>query len=488
MKLEQISELLSLGEGQRIEFKSNMKNPIALGRVVCGFLNSAGGYLVCGIGDRGGVLGVDATDDSLAALENKLHDGISPKALVSVQAQELKGKSVVVVEVPAGKDVPYAFRNTIYVRDGERTLAADPETIRDIVMRREIEPERWERRFSVADMESDIDAEEVRAAVADARKVRRAFFRDASDPTKVLEDFSAAKYGRLTNAGDVLFAANPALRLPQVRIRAMRYNSDKAGRTYTDMKSFEGPLQTVFEDAYSFVVRNTPSISRFLKGSPKREDVPLYPEDAVREALINALAHRDYSASSGGVAIHVFPRRLEIWNSGALPDGVTEESLTKGQISVLRNPDIAHALYLRGLMEKAGRGSVLMIQQCLEYDLAAPQWRSDKELGVTVTFRAPEGTHRAAGHASAQVGTKLALSRHQVGILRKCQNDRSLVDLMAVTGRTDRTKFRHQVMTLLLDEELVEMTIPDKPTSSKQKYRLTDKGREVLQEKWVDGE
>jgi len=62
------------------------------------------------------------------------------------------------------------------------------------------------------------------------------------------------------------------------------------------------------------------------------------------------------------------------------------------------------------------------------------------------------------------------------------------MDLMAVTSRTDRTKFRHQVMTPLLDEELVEMTIPDKPTSSKQKYRLTDKGRAFLREKWVNGE
>ena len=165
------------------------------------------------------------------------------------------------------------------MRDGNQALQASDA--------RAPQPERWERRFSVADMESDVDQDEVRAAVVDAQKVRRAFFRDASEPTKVLEDFSAAKYGRLTNGGDVLFAANPALRLPQIRIRAMRYNSDKAGSTYRDMKSFEGPLHAIFEDAYSFVVRNTPSVSRFIKGSPKREDSPLYPENAVREALIN---------------------------------------------------------------------------------------------------------------------------------------------------------------------------------------------------------
>ena len=78
------------------------------------------------------------------------------------------------------------------------------------------------------------------------------------------------------------------------RIRAMRYNSDKAGDAYRDMKSLEGPLYAIFSRTPTpFIVRNTPSIARFIKGQPKREDSPLYPEDAVREALINALAHRD---------------------------------------------------------------------------------------------------------------------------------------------------------------------------------------------------
>ncbi len=102
-------------------------------------------------------------------------------------------------------------------------------------------------------------------------------------------------------------------------------HDDKTGDTFSDMKSFEGPLHTIFDEAYSFIVRNTPTVSNFIKGNPKRQDSPLYHEEAVREALVNALA--------------------------------------KGHISVLRNPDIAHALYLRGLMEKARRGSVLMIRQ-----------------------------------------------------------------------------------------------------------------------------
>ena len=469
MKPDDIQKMLSLGEGQRVEFKSNTKNTDALGRVICGFLNTTGGYLICGIEDRGKVLGVEASDEAVAILERKLHDGLSPKALVSVQVQPIEGKPVIVIEVPAGKDVPYAFRDAIYIRVGESTQRADAETIRDIVMRRQIEPERWERRFSFADVESDVDSAEVRSAVADAQKVRRAYFRDREAPLMVLEDFAAAKYGRLTNGGDVLFAKNPAVRLPQIRIRAMRYNSDKAGETYRDMKSFEGPLHAIFEDAYSFIVRNTPSTARFNKGSPKREDAPIYPEDAVREALINALAHRDYSAASGGVSVHIFPRRLEIWNSGSLPDGVTAESLAKGHISVLRNPDIAHVLYLRGLMEKAGRGSVLMIQQCRASGLPAPEWKSDDKLGVTVTFRTPQVTQQDTPQVTQQVET----------LVTCLAGEKSRDELMVAIGLKDRNNFSLIYLNPALEAGVIERTIPDKPSSKNQRYRLTALGKAV---------
>ena len=477
MTSRQIQDMLSLGEGQRIEFKSSIKNVDILGRIVCGFLNTTGGYLICGIQEPGRIVGLNLSEDIVAELASKMHEGISPRSMVSIQAHVLEGKSVLVIEVPAGKDVPYAFRDVIYLRVGDSNQRADAATIRDIVMRRQIEPERWERRFSFADLEADVDVKEIQSAVADAQKVRRAYFRDAAEPLMVLEDFAVAKYGRLTNGGDVLFARNPAVRLPQIRIRAMRYNSDKAGDKFSDMKSFEGPLHSIFEEAYTFIVRNTPSVSRFIKGNPKRQDSPLYPEEAVREALINALAHRDYSAASGGVSIHVFPRSLEIWNSGPLPDGVTEENLPKGHISVLRNPDIAHALYLRGLMEKAGRGSVLMVQQCDAAGLPRPFWKSDPKLGVTVTFPAPVVTGEVTGEVTPEVTPQVTPQVEKLVGLIEAQM--TAAEIQSVIAIKDRVHFRNAYLKPSLAAGLIEMTIPDKPNSSKQRYRLTALGQTV---------
>lgn len=99
-------------------------------------------------------------------------------------------------------------------------------------------------------------------------------------------------------------------------------------------------------------------------------------------------------------------------------------------------------------------------------------------LGRRYTTTTPEVT----GEVTGEVGTRLAPSRHQVAILRKCLIENGVTELMPIAKRTDRTKFRHQVLNPLIEAGLLEMTIPDKPTSSKQKYRLTEKGKRFLKE------
>lgn len=329
----------------------------------------------------------------------------------------------------------------------------------------------------MADLDTDFDVAQLSAAVADAEPVKRAFLNDKSDPYRVLVDLSVARFGRLTNGGDVLFTRNPALRLPQTRIRAMRYNSDKVGDKFSDMKSFEGPLHTIFEDAYTFIVRNTASVSRFIKGNPRRQDSPIYPEDAVREALINALAHRDYAASSGGIAIHIYPRRLEIWNSGSFLNGVTPESIAKGQISVLRNPDIAHVLYLRGLMEKTGRGGRLIVDECVNAGLPSPSWVSDTS-GVTITFATTEVATQVTTDVTTQVGAEVTMdvTTEALKVIQHLSGAMDRQTLQNTIKLKNIEYFRKAYILPALKAGIIEMTQPDKPKSSTQRYRLTPKG------------
>jgi len=170
--------------------------------------------------------------------------------------------------------------------------------------------------------------------------------------------------------------------------------------------------------------------------------------------------------------------RLEIWNSGPLPEGITPATLAHGHLSILRNPDIAHVLYLRGRMEKIGRGSLLILRLCQEAGLPEPKWESDAHRGVTLTFFAPTGTK--SGPSRDLVGTKSEPSSEQLDLLRFFTGEHSITELMDAAGRSNRTKFREQYLNPLLDEGYVEMTDPDKPTSSRQRYRLTTKGQKIV--------
>jgi len=157
MKTNEINEILMLGEAKNIEFKSHCRNIETIGQVVCGFLNATGGYIICGVDDEEKIIGVDNAAEIAKILERELEEGLSPKALVSIQLQDVKEKALLIIEVPAGEDRPYAFQNVIYIREDHETRMADIDTIRDIILRKHVEPERWERRFSSADLNTDLD-------------------------------------------------------------------------------------------------------------------------------------------------------------------------------------------------------------------------------------------------------------------------------------------------------------------------------------------
>ncbi|MBX8517648.1 hypothetical protein K5D69_23475 [Pseudomonas cichorii] len=217
-------------------------------------------------------------------------------------------------------------------------------------------------------------------------------------------------------------------------------------------------MAEVIEQLFTFIMRNTPSRARFSNDSTQREDIPLYPEMAIREGIVNAFAHRDYSSFSGGIKVEISPVQVQIWNSGTLPEGVSADQLQHGLISVLRNPDIAHVLYLLGYMEKLGRGSVLICQACEEAGLPAPIWHCEGSSGVTLTFFAPEVTPEVE---------RLVLA---------LKGDVSRMDIQHQLKLSDAEHFRKQYLVPALEQGLIAMTVPDKPTSRNQKYRLTSLG------------
>jgi len=463
MTAERLSKLLSLGEGRSTALMAEYR-PESAGRQVCALLNSGGGYAVFGIGEDREAIGLDPRFD-IGAHERELRGRIVPKTPFSFEVHDIEGKRVVVIEVPAGKDLPYSFDGDIFVRIGASTKKADVETIRDMVVRSQSEPERWERRFSDARLDLDLDDDCLSRTVKDIKKAGRIDLRDGEDSLAALDDLALVKFGRLTNAGDLLFCKNTARRYPQVRVKAAKFSKTKADDSYPDLKYFEGPALQIVEEVMAFILRNTPTASSFPKDRLRREDHPLYPQEAIREGLVNAFVHRDYSDFSGGLSVSIYPGRIEIWNSGELPEGVTVERLEAGMVSVLRNPDIAQVFFLAEMMEKLGRGSLLIQAACKAQGLPPPKWSSEAGLGATLSLFAPEVTPEVTPEV-----------HRLVSALRGEMPRRELQEKL---GLKDPDHFREAYIEPSLASGFIEMTIPESPRSSQQKYRLTKRGKSL---------
>lgn len=370
--------LLKRLESQHFEHKSGVVNPESIAATVCAMLNTDGGTVLVEA-----TPGENSPKAELSHLKEHLLRAISPKALWSATLVS-EQSACYLIEVPAGSDRPYVAGGTIYVRVGDRTKQADASTVKQFVRAQFGDSERWERRLIPTLSIRELDADSIRAVVDTARKARNYEFKQPSDLKQVLKDLSLSREGQITNAGEVLFGKAAMLRLPQVRVRATVFASDKGG-SFVDNRVFEGHAFEMMDSVFKFVRQHTPVVSSFPDGGLKRKDRIAYPEKAVREGLVNAFVHRDYSAFDGGMAVNLYPGRLVIWNSGALPVGMTAGDLKKDHPSKPRNPDIAHVFFLSEYMERVGRGTQKIVEWCKSEGLPSPTWKSD-ESGVTLTF------------------------------------------------------------------------------------------------------
>ncbi len=375
---------IKAGESKTVEFVHHLENLESVSKHVVAFLNSGGGTVYVGVEDDGKVVGVPDAENMAKRLYADLQKAISPKALFSVTTEPREDKQLVVIEVPGGKDTPFVSDGTLYLRKGKHSVKATGEDLQQLLQERSVEVERWERRGSPALTIKELDYAEIRRTVQEAASKNRFQFRDVKNTESVLMDLGMWSRGMLTQAADVCFGQKPAMRNPQVRLRAYAFESDKGGN-YLDQDDIVGPIAKIIEQANVFIRRNSPLAAKFLPDSLKRDNIPAYPDYAIREGLVNAVAHRDYAAFSSGATVTVYPDCVEIWNSGRLPKGWNADKLRHNHPSLPPNPDIAHVLFIRSFMERIGRGTQKILEACREAGLPLAAWSADED-GITLTI------------------------------------------------------------------------------------------------------
>lgn len=383
-----IRRQIDKGEAVGAAFVADPARLDEIAATVCGLLNTRGGVVFVGVAPDGAIVGVGPDPDGTRrTLEIALQDRISPRALFTLSIDVEDEGSILSIEAPEGRDVPYVVDGRVFVRRGKRTELVRPEDLRRMVQDRSVEADRWERRPSLGLEFGDLDKDEVLTTISEASELGRFDFTDARDPDAALRELNLARPSGYTNACDVLFARAPAARHPQCRVRFIQFESDKTGSAYLDDQWFNGPVVKVYDSLIEKLSAHTRIQAYFAPGEHMRQDRFNYAIEALREGIVNALAHRDYASFSGGLSVSVFPNRIEIWNSGRLPREIKVGDLKRPHPSIPTNPDIAHILYLRRLMERVGRGTQKIIAACEALQARPPKWVSEAS-GVTLTIYA----------------------------------------------------------------------------------------------------
>lgn len=371
---EEIRRLIDQGEGPTVEFKREFTT--AIDREMVGLANAGGGVVLVGIADDATIAGVDDPQRIADRVMGLCRTNVKPPITPQISTVETEGKFVVVIHVAEGEQKPYTANDICYVRAGATTRRARPEELRRLSF--DTEYTTYERTPATGTGFDDLNLAKLQDYIE--HRAPGSIHINGVRASDVAVSWNLARQieEKLvpTVAGLMLFGLKPQQAHPEWGLGAVRVSGVEITAPIVDRVDFEGTADELIEQALNFVRRNMRIAALFENGTGRRRDVPEYPLEAVREALTNAVAHRDYG-SPGRVQLHIFEDRLEVSNPGGLPGDLTLEEVTeRGGASYPRNPTIARVLRDWGYMEEVGRGLLRIQREMQTLGSEAPVFES----------------------------------------------------------------------------------------------------------------
>ena len=347
---------------------------------------------------------------------------------------------------------------------------------------------------------ADVDPAAIAAFLRRASAERGYPLEPSTPPWDVLSHLNLLDHGHPTHAATLLFGRNPQRHLPSSEVKFLHFHGTRIEKPMPDYKVFKGNLFTLIDEVIRYVLSK---LSSAVDSRERQNAVAVtyeIPRSAIAEAIVNAVVHRDYS-SAASVQVSLFSDRLEVWNPGEFPPELPLIDLRRPHASIPRNPLLAEPLYLVRLIEKAGTGTLDMISLTRKHGLPEPVFQQEQHLVKVVLFRPTAqvtaqvnsqlkklsdnllsdfeaGVGGLSPHPTAQVTAQVTEQvTEQLGrILEAARPGASREALQQSAGLNHREHFRKAYLEPLLRTGFLERTLPDKPTSRLQTYRLTPAG------------
>ena len=451
-------------ENEVIEFKKTtgeLKEAIIS---IVSILNKhQGGKLYFGIKDNGEIIGQDVSSKTIREVSKAISENIEPKIYPIVNKVKLNDKDCILVEFE-GDDIPYLAFGRAYMRVGDEDRQLSMKEIRKIILKDENEIGKWESKVSDYTIE-DIDEELLKEFIEKGRKAKRINF-PYTNKEEILKKLSLVnKNNELLNAGYILFAKEAKLEMQ------MAIFATETKLTFLDIDQVFGNIFELIEIGEGYIRKNIKWPVNFKSGGMERVEIPEIPLEAIREAIINSLIHRDFkNPKSNEVAI--YKDRVEIFNPGEFPEGYKPEDFIKGEGSIPRNPLIANTLYLSKDIEKWGSGFRRITEVCAKADVKVKfeirkngfmvifYRKTDEELySLTQENKNAQETHK-----------KHTRNAQENFILDFCNEAKTLKEILEYCGYKNARNFREKYINPLLKNGKLKMTIPEQPKNRNQKY------------------
>ena len=387
MMFDEIAALTAAGESETLEFKGTSGARREAVRTLCAMLNQRGGYILFGVTPEGGVVGQRVSERTIEQLSAEIQR-IDPPVFPEIERVRVPGaREVIAVHVNRGSLPPYQYRGASYRRVGNTTRAMSADEYNRTLFERMHSEYRWENQPAAGWTLDDLDVAEIRNTVAEAVRIGRLNEPGGRNPENLLLGLGLLRDGVLLRAAAVLFGNAERLEfdMPQCLLRVARFRGVDRSE-FLDNRQFNGNAFAILRSAERFLRDTVPIASRFESSRLERIDEPLYPPLATREALANALCHRDYAMGGGSVGLAAYDDRLEVTSTGPLHFGLTPDDLFGPHESRPWNPVIARTFYRRGIVEEGGRGTLKMADLAISAGLPRPEIEERGDC-VTVRFR-----------------------------------------------------------------------------------------------------
>lgn len=375
----ELLEIIHNGENSGVEFKRDVIQNHELAQELVAFSNFEGGIVLLGVEDDGSISGTTRPNTEEFVM-NACRDKIRPALIpfYEVVKNVEPGKDVAVVRVSRGFDVHTRWhnnRNVYYIRVGTQSREPTPEELARLFQQRGAV--RAELRPVSGATFADLDFRRLKNYFVHVRQQDVPAQDDDAAWTTLLFNTEIMVEDGITISGILLFGRNPNRFLPQAGIDAAAFSGSNKDYAARERGILRGPMTPLLNDAneiveaglveqaLAFVRRNIAVTGQLEEGGARREEIYAYPIEAIREAIVNALVHRDYLLSSTDVELSIYDDRLEIVSPGRLPNGITPARMLTG-CRAARNQLIKDVMRDYRYLEHSGMGVPRKIVRCMK--------------------------------------------------------------------------------------------------------------------------